>query len=188
MVLPLKRRPSKSSRPIPDRQKLAPSANPRPARTSPSTFLFLHLHLSNSLPLYSRRLQSGHLEIFGSEMLLNRASTVSQLSVVFKVRETNNGALQVAGASDCFVSDGGYLWEGRGMSKRFFSLPQKISTGPIWHSRRPANHPTGFLARRSAPCPHPRCSRRIHRVPGLRSELQSCQAGARRREKKCLRG
>jgi hypothetical protein len=84
--------------------------------------------LSNSLPLYSHRLQSGHLEIFGSEMLLNRASTDSQLSVVFKVRETNNGALQVAGASDCFVSDGGYLWEGRGMSKRFFRA--RVKTFP----------------------------------------------------------
>ena len=59
-------------------------------------------------------------------MLLNRASTVSQLSVVFKVRETNNGALQVAGASDWLVSDGGYLWEGQGMSKRFFRSREKF--------------------------------------------------------------
>jgi len=51
MVLPLKRRPPKSSRPIPNANR---SLHPRPARTPPSTFLFLLLHLSNSLGPKSR--------------------------------------------------------------------------------------------------------------------------------------
>jgi hypothetical protein len=47
MVLPLKRVPPKSSSgPEPGKPKLA--LVPRPARTPPSTFLFLHLYLSNS--------------------------------------------------------------------------------------------------------------------------------------------
>src|SRR5207237_645871 len=80
MVLPLKHCPPQSSRPISDKSR---SSHPRPARTPPSTFLFLHLHLSNSPHLLVRE--------------LHRRELISATSLVsFAVEVSVAGALHIA--------------------------------------------------------------------------------------------